>query len=79
MRRLKKLLIAFAILFVAFNLVGFFALPPILNSILTKILSENLHREVFIERIKTNPYNLTASGYGSQNQRTRIFRDLRWL
>jgi hypothetical protein len=64
MRRLKKLLIALAILFAAFNLVGFFALPPILKSILTKTLSENLNREVAIERIKTNPYNLTASGHG---------------
>ena len=64
MRRLKKLLIALAILFATFNLVGFFALPPILKSILTKALSENLNREVAIERIKTNPYNLTASGYG---------------
>ena len=64
MRRLKKILIVLAILFVAFNLVGFFVLPPILKSILSKTFSENLHREVVIERIKTNPYNLTASGYG---------------
>ncbi len=44
MRRLKKFLIGTIIFFVVFTIVGFFVLPPIVKSILTKKLSENLHR-----------------------------------
>src|SRR3972149_10566833 len=60
----KKILIGVVIFFVVFTLVGFFALPPILKSILTKQLSENLHREVTIDQIKINPYTLSISVRG---------------
>ena len=59
-----KILIGLIIFFVVFTLVGFFALPPILKSILTKKLSENLHREVTIRQIKINPYALSATVRG---------------
>jgi len=62
--RLMKILIGLIIFFVVFTLVGFFALPPILKSILTKKLSENLHREVTIRQIKINPYALSATVRG---------------
>ena len=65
MRRFKKPLIGLVLLFVVYTLLGFFALPPILKSILIKKLSENLQREVTIEKIKVNPYilSLTAQGF----------------
>jgi uncharacterized protein involved in outer membrane biogenesis len=62
--RLKKILIGFVIFFVVFTLVGFFVLPPILKSILTKELSKNLHRQVTIDQIKVNPYTLSVTGRG---------------
>ena len=48
-----------------FTIVGFFVLPPIVKSILTKKLSENLHREVTIQQLKINPYalSLTVRGF----------------
>jgi hypothetical protein len=62
--RLKKILIGLIIFFVIFTLVGFFVLPPILKSILTKKLSENLHRQVTINQIKINPYTLSITARG---------------
>ena len=62
--RARKILIGLIIFFVVFTLVGFFALPPILKSILTKQLSENLHREVTIDQVKINPYALSISVRG---------------
>ncbi len=64
MRRLKRILIGVVIFFVVFTIVGFFVLPPILKSILVKKLSENLHREVTISQIKTNPYTLSITVRG---------------
>ncbi|MGD0916158.1 MAG: DUF748 domain-containing protein, partial [Thermodesulfobacteriota bacterium] len=65
MRRLKKLLIVLVIFFACFTIFGFFLLPPILKSILTQKLSESLHREVIINRLRVNPYalSLTAKGF----------------
>jgi uncharacterized protein involved in outer membrane biogenesis len=62
--RWKKILYGLIILFAVFTLVGFFVLPPILKSILTKKLSENLHRQVTIDRIKINPYTLSITTRG---------------
>ena len=58
---LKKIAIGLIIFFVVFTIAGFFVLPPILKSILTQKLSENLHREVTIEKIKFNPYTLSMT------------------
>jgi uncharacterized protein involved in outer membrane biogenesis len=62
--RAKKIFIGVIIFFVVFTLFGFFALPPIAKSILTKQLSANLHREVAIDQIKFNPYTLSMSVRG---------------
>ena len=62
--RFKKIFIGLIIFFGVFTLVGFFALPPILKSILTKKLSENLHRSVTINQIKINPYTLSIAVRG---------------
>jgi hypothetical protein len=64
MRRLKKFLIGTIIFFVVFTIVGFFVLPPIVKSILTKKLSENLHRQVTINQVKINPYTLSLTARG---------------
>lgn len=64
--RLKKILIGLIIFFVVFTLVGFFVLPPVLKSILTKKLSENLHREVTITNIHVNPYTLSLTIRGGK-------------
>jgi hypothetical protein len=62
--RVKKIFIGLLIFFVVFTLVGFFILPPVLKSILTKELSKNLHREVTINQIKVNPYTLCITARG---------------
>src|SRR4030043_1225118 len=62
--RLKKIFFGVMIFFVLFTLVGFFVVPPILKSILTKKLSETLHREVTIRQNKINPYTLSATARG---------------
>ena len=61
---LKKIIIGLAIFFVVFTLAGFFVLPPVLKSVLTRKLSENLHREVTIGQININPYALTVKVKG---------------
>ncbi|MBU1182737.1 MAG: DUF748 domain-containing protein, partial [Proteobacteria bacterium] len=61
---LNKVLIGLAIFFVVFTLAGFFALPPLLKSVLIKKLSENLHREVAISQINVNPFALTVKVKG---------------
>ncbi len=61
---LKKIFIGLIIFFAAFTLIGFFVLPPILKSVLTKKLSENLHRRVTINQIKINPYALSITVRG---------------
>ncbi len=57
----KKILVGLLIFFVVFTLAGFFALPPILKSVLTKELSKALVREVTIDRVKINPYALSMT------------------
>jgi Uncharacterized protein involved in outer membrane biogenesis len=59
MRRIKKIIRWFGGFLVLFTLFGFFILPPVLKSVLVKKLSENLHRQVTIQKIKINPYALT--------------------
>ena len=51
-----------AILF--YILFGFLALPPILKSILSKSLSQTLHRNVTIREIRVNPLELSVSVRG---------------
>ena len=62
--RAKKILIGLLIFFVLFTITGFFGLPPLLKYILTKELSQNLHREVTINQITFNPYTLSTAVRG---------------
>jgi len=64
MRRIKKIILWFGGFLVFFTLFGFFVLPPVLKMILVKKLSENLHRQVTIQKIKINPYALTLDVKG---------------
>lgn len=50
----------FAIAFASVGVLGFFAAPPLLKSVLQKELSKELAREVVIGDIDINPYALTA-------------------
>lgn len=47
-------------LLLVFGLFGYFAAPLLIKSILLKQLSQELHREVSIEKIDINPYALSA-------------------
>lgn len=51
----------FAVFMLVVGLVGFFAVPPVLKSVLLSKLGEVLHRDVTIESIRLNPYTLTAT------------------
>ena len=68
--RLRKILIGSLIFLFLFTIVGFFAVPPILKSVLTKKLSEKLHREVTIQQIKVNPFVLSVEikGFTAKNR-----------
>lgn len=58
--RMKKVSLWFAAFLVFFTIVGFFILPPIIKSVLTKKLSETLHRQVTVQSVRINPYSLTV-------------------
>ena len=62
--RKRKILIWVAAFFAAYTVTGFFILPYILKAILLKKLPEALHREVSIESIRFNPYNLKLTVRG---------------
>ncbi len=61
MRKAKKIAIWLVGFFILFSVVGFFVVPPIMKTVLVKKLSENLHREVSIGKIRVNPYMLSIS------------------
>lgn len=60
-RRIGKWLVG---LIVGFGLLGFLAGPPLMKWLLVKQLSEELQREVSIEKIDINPYALSAKVTG---------------
>jgi hypothetical protein len=60
-RHLKKTLIWIAACLAIFTLGGFFAVPPILKSILTKQLTAALRRDVSIREVRVNPFTLSAT------------------
>lgn len=51
-------------IFLLFGLLGYFAAPPLIKSILQKQLSAQLHRDVSIEKIDINPYGLSVKVSG---------------
>ncbi len=56
----RRLVLWPAVALVAYSILGFFVLPPVLRSVLTKKLSETLHRSVSIRAIRINPFVLSA-------------------
>ncbi|MCP2500813.1 MAG: DUF748 domain-containing protein [Deltaproteobacteria bacterium] len=57
----RKGLIAVGVAILVYTLFGFLALPTILKSVLSKTLSETLHRKVTIREIRLNPFVLSAT------------------
>jgi len=51
-------------LFLAFGVLGYFAAPPLIKAILLNQLSQELQREVSIEKIDISPYALSAQVSG---------------
>ena len=64
MRLLKKVLIAVLVIILLIGLAGFLILPAVLKPVLTKKISETLHREATIDEIKINPFDLSATVRG---------------
>ena len=60
----RKALIAAGIAFLVYTLFGFLALPTILKSVLSKSLSETLHRKATVRDIRVNPFDLSVSVRG---------------
>ncbi|HNQ47198.1 MAG TPA: DUF748 domain-containing protein [Syntrophorhabdus sp.] len=60
MPKWRTILFWIAGLFLFFSIAGFFLVPPIAKHLLIKNLSEALQRDVSIQQIKANPYNLTV-------------------
>ena len=60
----RKGLIAGGIAVLLYTLFGFLALPPILKSVLSKTLSETLHRKAEIREIRINPLALSVAVRG---------------
>ena len=56
-KRLKKVLIGVLLFIILYTIIGFVIFPFVLKLILTKKISENLHRKLVIKSIKFNPYN----------------------
>jgi len=59
--RARRRLIAAAIFFVLFSVVGFFVLPPIIKSQAEQRLSAELGRTVTIGKVRVNPYALSVT------------------
>ncbi len=56
----QKVLLWAGLAFLFYTLFGFLAAPPILKYFLKKNLSQALHREVGIEKVRVNPYVLSV-------------------
>ncbi|MBI2305712.1 MAG: DUF748 domain-containing protein [Rhodocyclales bacterium] len=59
--RTRKWGLRVAIFLAVVGLLGFFAAPPLIKSILVGKLGEALHREVAVESVSLNPYTMTAT------------------
>src|ERR1035437_7770059 len=58
--RPRKLVLWVLGLFLSYTLLGFLILPPIIRAVAVKQLSAQLNREVSIQKVKLNPYVLSA-------------------
>lgn len=60
MNIIKKILIVIIAFVVLIGIAGFLILPSVLKPVLTKKISEALHREASVDQIKINPYSFSA-------------------
>jgi uncharacterized protein involved in outer membrane biogenesis len=63
-RKLKIGSLAAAIILSLYTVTGFLVLPAVIKSVLVKKLSEKLHRQVVVEKVRLNPYALSANVKG---------------
>ncbi len=64
MRRLRIAAVICLFLLVVFTIAGFFLLPPLLVSVAARNLSQALHRQVTIQKVRFNPYTLVLEVHG---------------
>jgi outer membrane protein OmpA-like peptidoglycan-associated protein len=64
MKKIRTIAVVLVCLVVVFTITGFFILPPVLTSVVSKNLGKALHRDVTIQRIKVNPYTLVLEVQG---------------
>jgi uncharacterized protein involved in outer membrane biogenesis len=84
----RKGLVAGVGVVLVYTFFGFLALPPILKSVLSKTLSETLHRKAAIREVRVNPFELSVTIRGfSISERTtpgtwisaeEVFANLQW-
>src|ERR1700676_3273965 len=60
----RKLALWFIYLLVAYAVLGFMILPPIIRSVAVKELSKQLGRDVSIQKIKINPFAFSTTVRG---------------
>ena len=63
-RHWRRILVGGATALVVFSLVGFFVVPLILKSVVTKQLTAALHRDVSIREVRFNPFALSVTVRG---------------
>ncbi|MEA2082833.1 MAG: DUF748 domain-containing protein [Thermodesulfobacteriota bacterium] len=64
LNRIQKIVFWSAVTIILYTIVGFLVLPPVLKMVMEKKLPEALHRQALIQKIKINPYTLTATVEG---------------
>ncbi len=60
----RKTAVGILVFLFVFSVTGFFILPPIMKSVLVKNFSQQLHRQVTIQKIRINPFMLSAEIMG---------------
>jgi uncharacterized protein involved in outer membrane biogenesis len=68
--RIQKVILGIGVALLLYTLVGFFAVPPILKYFLTNKLTETVHREVRIDKVRVNPFVLSTriNGFTIKNR-----------
>ncbi len=82
MKKIRTILIIILSLFALYTITGFFILPPVLTSVLSKNLTQALKRNVAIKKIRINPYTLVVVVQGisiKDQDRPAAFVSLRSL
>ncbi len=59
-----KTLITVLMIFLLYNLIGFYIVPAVIKSISEKQLTKSLNRPVYIKKVKMNPYKLIMHAEG---------------